>query len=111
MTVAEESHDGPYQTERQAAAASSWARDGRPSGEMSGHNLRDLLDACTEARVMVGKHDVTVLEWLAGYEPSTVAVITGLITRAFEAGLDDPEAGKVLHGGGWISGTSGQQPL
>jgi hypothetical protein len=51
-------------------------------GKMTPHNLRMLLDACAAAGVKVGAYEVRILEWLANYEPTTCAVMAGLITRA-----------------------------
>jgi hypothetical protein len=47
-----------------------------------------LEDACTWAGVDLGAHDHAILAWMAGWEPSTVAVIAGIITRARQAGGD-----------------------
>jgi hypothetical protein len=79
---------GPYDTERQAretpaARAVYEAFSADPgAGKMAPHNLRMLLDAIQDAGVHIGAYDVRILEWLAGYEPATCAVIAGLITRA-----------------------------
>jgi hypothetical protein len=51
-------------------------------GKITAANLKLLLDACAEAGVMVGNFDVQILEWLAGFEPTTCAVVASLITRA-----------------------------
>ena len=45
-----------------------------------------LLSACAAAGVELGAYDRHILAWLAGWEPQTVAVIAGLISRAHEAG-------------------------
>jgi hypothetical protein len=36
--------------------------------------------------VELGAYDHAIVQWLAGWEPSTVAVMAGLISRAHEAG-------------------------
>ena len=41
-----------------------------------------LEDACTAAGVELGAFDREILLWLAGWTPSTVAVLAGLISRA-----------------------------
>jgi acetyl esterase/lipase len=72
---------GPFETERQALAASLWATHGRDAGMgMAAANLADLAAALSG--VELGAWDKRIIEWLAGYEPSTVAVICGLISRA-----------------------------
>ena len=70
---------GPYETEREAMAASAWARQGR-DGDMRASNLADLAAALSG--VEVGAWDRAITEWLAGWEPSTVAVVCGLLSRA-----------------------------
>lgn len=45
-----------------------------------------LIEACRDAGVEIGAYDRRFLGWLAGYEPSTVQVVIGLITRAHAAG-------------------------
>lgn len=52
------------------------------AGKMAPHNLRLMLDAISAAGVELGAYDRQVVEWLAGWEPSTCAVLAGLITRA-----------------------------
>ena len=74
---------GPYETEREAAAASLWELQGRP-GDQRTMNLADLAAEC--AGIQLGTYDWRIIEWLANYEPATVAVICGLISRARQAG-------------------------
>ena len=64
---------GPYETAREAQQA------------VTSPNLVVLLDACRAAGVELGAHDKLIIEWLARYEPSTVAVVAGLIRRAAAA--------------------------
>jgi hypothetical protein len=54
---------------------------GKP-GAMTPANLKMLLDALVEARVIVGTYELQILEWLAWWEPTTVAAICALISRA-----------------------------
>jgi hypothetical protein len=80
---------GPFETEREANAASRWQHLGRPLAgpePMREANLVQLLDACADAGVEVGAYDSRILHWLANYEPATCAVIAGLIGRARQAG-------------------------
>ena len=82
---------GPFQTEAEAQAASLYARTTAEWGHervksIAGLNLADLGGTCERARVEVGTYDLRVIEWLAQYEPATVKVIAGLISRAHEAG-------------------------
>ena len=74
---------GPYETEREAAAASLWELQGRPRDQRT-MNLADLGAECSG--IQLGAYDRRIIEWLAGWEPATVAVICGLISRARRAG-------------------------
>jgi hypothetical protein len=57
--------------------------------------------------VYLGAYDHRIIEWLTGWEPSTCAVIAGLISRAHAAGQDIAGGpGTAQPGGGWISGPS-----
>jgi hypothetical protein len=47
-----------------------------------------LLDACADAGVAVGAYDSRIVAWLTHWEDPTVAVIAGLISRAYAAGRD-----------------------
>jgi hypothetical protein len=99
---------GPYETERQAANAVRHIY-GSPAGTgaWGDGNHRLIEDACTAAGVQLGAFDHRILVWMAGWEPSTCAVIAGLITRAHAAGQDtDGGPGIAQPGGGWISGPS-----
>jgi len=77
---------GPFETEMEALAASLWAKAGPQAGNMRTANLADLAAEIGDARVAIGAHDAKIIEWLAGWEPSTVAVVAGLIHRAHESG-------------------------
>lgn len=84
---------GPFETERQAldspaVRAVHAAFDADPgAGKMHGPNLAMLLNACSAAEVTLGEYDRRIVSWLAGWEPTTVVVIAGLIRRA----ADGPE--------------------
>ncbi len=51
-------------------------------GAWGSGNHRLLEDACGAAGVDLGAYDQAILLWLAGFEPSTCAVVAGLIARA-----------------------------
>ena len=76
---------GPFETETDARHASLWGRllsdDDLTIPEA---NMTDLETAL--AGVELGAYDKRIIAWLAGYEPATVAVVCGLISRAREAG-------------------------
>ena len=76
---------GPYQTEREAHAASWYARQGQ-FGAIDAANHAMLIDACAAAGVRTGDYDDRIIEWLARWEPATCAVIAGLIARAHQGG-------------------------
>ncbi len=82
---------GPFENEREvlrlpAVRAVYEAFDADPGpGKMAPHNYRMLCEALDAAGVEVGAFDVRIVGWLAGWEPSTVAVVCGLITRASRA--------------------------
>jgi hypothetical protein len=82
----------PYETRRQARAdvTGIYAQRGRSNqrGMMGEANLASLRQACDQASVTVGAFDTRILAWLAGWEPETCAVVAGLITRAYAAGLN-----------------------
>jgi hypothetical protein len=78
---------GPFETERGAREAARHIYDIEPTvGAWTEPNLALLMDVCADAGVVVGEYDASILRWLAGYEPSTCAVIAGLVTRAHDAG-------------------------
>jgi hypothetical protein len=73
----------PYETEREAAAAARHIYDTDPqTGAWRDGSLRLLEDACRTAGVQLGAYDTRILVWLTGWEPTTCAVIAGIITRA-----------------------------
>lgn len=86
---------GPYETEADALDGPvrqeirALHKAGHYSNELSqvvrAAQLRHLEDACRDASVDLGAFDRKIVEWLAGYESSTVQVIIGLIARAAES--------------------------
>lgn len=92
---------GPYDTEqqaREAPAARAWREAfDRDPGAGKGHapNFASLTAACEAAGVTLGDYDRRIVSWLAGWEPTTVAVVVGLIARAHQAGADSA-AGLVI---------------
>ena len=82
---------GPFDTEQQARelpavqAVYDAFRADPGIGKMQPHEQRMLLDALAEAGVYLGAYDHRIVEWLANWEPQTVAVIAGWITRASQA--------------------------
>lgn len=93
---------GPFETEHEARAAVEHILSS-PAAAMRDGNHRLLEDSCRAAGVELGAWDQRILVWLASWEPSTVAVVAGLITRARE---NTDLSGVVQPGGGWISGPS-----
>lgn len=80
--MAQSSQHGPFEDDRTASAASTWAKEDRPAGRMRAFNEADLFNACEAAGVRLGAYDRGVLRWLAGFEPAACAVVAGLIVRA-----------------------------
>ena len=74
---------GPFQTRREADDAARHIYHLDPgTGAWQAASHRMLEDACTAAGVTLGAFDQEILLWLAGWTPSTVAVLAGLISRA-----------------------------
>jgi hypothetical protein len=80
----------PLETEQQArelpavrAVYEAFGKD-PGAGKMRPHNMRMLLDALAAAGVHVGAYDIRIAEWLARWEPATVATVAGWVTRAAE---------------------------
>lgn len=80
----------PYETEREAREAARHVTAGPPASWPHGSH-RLIEDACTAAGVQVGAYDHRIIEWLAGWEPATCAVVAGLIARAAEGGQRLPQ--------------------
>lgn len=68
---------GPFETEQDARrAVADWE-----SG-ISEANRSHLLAAIGDAGITIGAYDARIIDWLTEWEPGTVAVIAGLISRA-----------------------------
>lgn len=78
---------GPYETEEQVFEVTRGAH-GVPGGSTE-YNHGRLLDTCKAAGVYLGAFDHLIVRWLAGWEPQTVAVVVGLITRAHAEGAQN----------------------
>jgi hypothetical protein len=78
----------PLETEREAAATVQHILDS-PSGAgaWTDGNHRLIEDACLAAGVQLGAFDHKILYCIAGWEPTTCAVIASLIRRAGAASL------------------------
>lgn len=90
---------GPFSTETEArelpAVRQVYAafRADPGAGKMTPHNHRLLCDALNAAGVELGAYDHRIALWLAGFEPQTVAVVAGWITRASRAAASEAGAG------------------
>jgi hypothetical protein len=87
---------GPYQSERDTWSELLPARvrkelHSRLGQDLTGLSydisLSHLLASCESAGIELGAFDRSVLDWLAGWEPSTVQVVIGLVARAYAAGV------------------------
>ena len=81
---------GPFESERQAREAAASASPGLDGLRLADGNATMLLDALNAAGVQLREYDRQIIGWLAGHEPSTCAVIAGLITRAAEPIQEQP---------------------
>lgn len=77
---------GPFDTEAQARAAAQAAADPGLLPIKAPQNRRLLGRACEAAGIEMGRYDDRIVQWLSIWEPSTVVVVAGWITRAYEAG-------------------------
>lgn len=80
---------GPYETDREAgedARPVYGAMRTGPVGSMAAANERKLVDACREAGVELGAYDRRIITWLAGWDPETVQVVVGIVSRARRGG-------------------------
>jgi hypothetical protein len=75
---------GPFATRRQADTAVADILGDRGRWDILARNL--LAGALAAAGVELGGYDETVTEWLSRFEPATVAVIAGWVTRAAAGG-------------------------
>ena len=75
---------GPFATEDEARAAALCHIEPEPGWSiLRGPQNRQLLaDACSAAGVTLGTYDARILDWMAGWEDATCAVVAGLIRRA-----------------------------
>jgi hypothetical protein len=88
---------GPFHTDRQALAASRYHQQRQPlqtGGSITALNHADL-DAALSG-VELGTYDLQIVEWLAGWDPPTVAVVCGLITRARATALPPADRRTIL---------------
>jgi hypothetical protein len=83
---------GPFETERDAlghpavrAVYDASGKDPGP-GKMQPRNHRLLCEAVSAAGIALGAYDHRIVSWLSTWEPATVAVVAGMIGRAWEAG-------------------------
>ena len=77
--------NGPYNSEREARRDADHAG---LTGTVMTRNRDMLARACWGAHVELGAFDAQIIDWLAGYEPATCAVIAGLVRRAYAAGQE-----------------------
>lgn len=81
---------GPYETEAQARGPvhhiHAAAHAARRRGVMDDGNHRLLCDTLAAAGVECGAYDHEVIRWLSKFEPQMVAVVAGLVSRAYRAG-------------------------
>jgi hypothetical protein len=78
---------GPFETDREAVEAVRNIYDiSATRGAWAEPNYDLLIDACAQARVVLGEYDAQILRWLAGFEPATCAVVAGLVSRAYPVG-------------------------
>ncbi|GGK89456.1 hypothetical protein [Mangrovihabitans endophyticus] len=109
---------GPYRCERDAAAAAmpravralhdaGRVRAGDPERLVRDTIAGHLLHACEDTGMELGDYDRRVLVWLSRGEPATAQVLIGLISRAYQAGVQaaesrsDSRAGD--HGRAWLA--------
>jgi hypothetical protein len=90
-------NSGPFHTDRDAVNASLYHQRGRPQNTdetVTAVNLADLTAAL--CGIELGAYDQRIIGWLVGWEPSTVAVVCGLIRRARATGLEPADARTIL---------------
>ena len=56
---------GPFGTEREAYAASLWAKAGQDAGSIRTANLADLTAECGGAGITLSGYDERIIEWLS----------------------------------------------
>lgn len=88
---------GPYESEADAATEpmpeeitrlhrANMIRSGDPDHLARDTMWRHMTGACEQAGVELGAYDRSILQWLCGWEPETVQVVIGLVSRAHAAG-------------------------
>lgn len=90
-------NSGPFHIDRDALNASLYHQRGRPQSTdeaVTAVNLADVTAALSG--IELGTYEKCIIEWLAGWEPSTVAVVCGLIRRARATGLEPADARTIL---------------
>jgi hypothetical protein len=88
---------GPFHTDRQALAASRYHQQRQAS--QTGVSITALNGADLDAAlsgVDLGIYDRQIVEWLAGWDPPTVVVVCGLITRARATALPPADRRTIL---------------
>jgi hypothetical protein len=73
---------GPFETEALARAAAMAAAEPGLLPVKPVENRRLLGRVCQVAGLAMGRYDDRIAEWLSIWEPSTVAVVAGWISRA-----------------------------
>ena len=77
---------GPFETETEARAAAQKAAEPGLLPLKAAENRQLLGRACEAAAVAMGRYDDRIVQWLSIWEPSTVVVVAGWISRAYESG-------------------------
>ena len=77
---------GPFETETEARVAAQAAADPGLLPLKAAENRQLLGRVCEAAAVAMGRYDDRIVQWLSIWEPSTVVVVAGRITRAYESG-------------------------
>ena len=85
---------GPYETRAEAAAEPMPREIADLHGAAPARNVvwRHLATACEQAGIDLGEYDRATLRWLCGWEPETVQVVIGLMSRAHAAGTKEETA-------------------
>ena len=110
---------GPFETEQDArvspGVADIFAAADTTTGpaRQAPGNLGLLCRAVHGAHVELGHFDVRILQWLANFEPTTCAVVAGVVVRAYTAGQRHPTCIADTRGfapaepdsNGWVAGT------
>ena len=90
---------GPFDTEAQARTAAQAAADPGLLPIKAPQNRQLLGRVCEAADVALGRYDDRIVQWLSIWEPSTVVVVAGWITRAYESGRAAPPPARSTEGG------------